>query len=334
MKRRRLIIAVPVTILILLSVFAKGDKLIDFLSDYLSKSEPVDANILLVEGWLPDYAIEKSCQEFRKNGYDHIITTGMNSSAAYFNIHSNGSLIFYTKKWFSGSDESSNHVIEVDAYSEPGGNGLAHFNLYLNDSPVCDFFAEMRKGKYRISWAGDLSRIDSVTVQFDNDSMNESGDRNLYVKSISADDKIIIPYLNNSVYDILKSHGHLRLVNNPKSGAESARVRLIMCGIDSSLIIAVPAKKVKINRTLEGALAFNDWLKTNKIEIKGINIISMGSHSRRTWMTYNKVLDRRYKIGVISVPGNTIQYSPTRMVMKIIREALGLIYYRIILIPY
>jgi len=323
----------PVVVLILFSLFFKGDKLVAFLSDYLSKSEPVSANILLVEGWLPDYAIVNSCDEFKKNRYDHIITTGMNSSIAYFNVHSNGFLIFYTKKWFSGSDVSGTHIIEVDAYSELEGSGRAHFNLYINNSPAGNFFAEKRKGKYRIIWEGNLSGIDSVMVQFDNDSMNESGDRNLFVKGISADN-IIIPYLNNSVYDILRSHGHLRFTNNIKSGAESARARLMMCGIDSSLITAVPAKEAIFNRTLTSALAFSDWLRKNNIEIRGINIVSMGPHARRTWMTYNEVLDKKYKIGIISVPGNQIPHSRFRMYIKILRETLGLLYYRIILIPY
>ncbi len=69
-------------------------------------------------------------------------------------------------------------------------------------------------------------------------------------------------------------------------------------GIDSSLIIAIPGNKVKINRTLTSALAFRDWLKTTNIDIKGINIISMGTHARRTWMTYNKILNEKYVLGL------------------------------------
>ena len=51
--------------------------------------------------------------------------------------------------------------------------------------------------------------------------MDESGDRNLYVKGISIDNGLVmIPYLNNSVYDISTSDGHVRMVNNFNSGAE------------------------------------------------------------------------------------------------------------------
>lgn len=66
--------------------------------------------------------------------------------------------------------------------------------------------------------------------------------------------------------------------------------------MDSSLITAVSGDKVRIKRTLTSALAFRDWLKTADINIKGIKIISLGTHARRTWMTYNRVLNEKYKI--------------------------------------
>lgn len=43
---------------------------------FLSLHRPVDANILIVEGWLPDYALKKAVAEFRKGKYDLLITTG------------------------------------------------------------------------------------------------------------------------------------------------------------------------------------------------------------------------------------------------------------------
>lgn len=334
MKKRRSIILLAVILLILIPGLFTGNALIRFLSDYLSKSEHVDANILLVEGWLPDDIILKASEEFKKNGYEHIFTTGINSSTPYFNVHSNGRLIFNTKEWFSRSDTPGPHIIEVDAYSELGGRGRAHFNLFINNSPARDFYVGKRKRKYRIRWTGNLKDIDSVAVQFDNDRLDEMGDRNLYVKGINADKKIDIPYLNNSVYEIVKSDGYFRMANNIKSRAESARVRLILTGIDSSLISAVPAKMVKINRTLTSALAFSEWLKTHNTDIRGINIITLGPHSRRTWMTYNKILKNRYNIGIISVNDDSIKYAWIRMVFTILRETLGLLYYRIILIPY
>jgi hypothetical protein len=70
------------------------------------------------------------------------------------------------------------------------------------------------------------------------------------------------------------------------------------------------------------------------INVKGINIISMGTHTRRTWMTYNKILNEKYEIGIISLPDYNYNHSRFFRLFKTIRESLGIAYYWLILIPY
>ena len=304
------------------------------LSVHLSKTDRVNANILLVEGWLPPNEIEMAYNEFQKKGYEYIITTGLKFATDYYMLSENGYLIFYPKRKISLDNEIPSHVIEIDAYSELGGENSARFNVYVNDSLVADFLADKKKRKYAIAWEGKLTDIDSIMVQFTNDGMGDYGDRNLCVKEIIIDRKTKIPYQNNSEYDIGPLDGKRRIVNNLNSNAESARNRLLSMGIDSSLIIAVPGKRVKINRTLTSALAFRDWLKTSDIDIKGINIISMGTHTRRTWMTYNKILHKKYDIGIISLPDYKERFSMKYKVLKTLRETIGIIYYWVILLPY
>lgn len=214
LKRNKILIAITPVLLVLLSLVALP--VIYSVSTLLSTTNRTDANILLIEGWLPSYAIDMAHQEFKKNAYDHVITTGIRTS------------------------------------------------------------------KYGIG--------------------NPSG-----MKSTSDD---------------YRSH------------AESARNELILKGLDPALITAIPGLKVRLNRTLSGALAFRDWLKTSEIEVKGINIVTMGTHARRTQMTYNKVLDKKYTIGIISLPDYQEKRSGKYKVIKILRESLGLVYYWFILIPY
>lgn len=331
-KRLFILLIIFVSILALGYLFLKPSY--KYISGYLSKSEQVKANILIVEGWLPDNALEMAYNEFLKTRYEHIVTTGLKSFNPYYNVSCNGYLIFYPHKMLSGMIESGSHSIEVDAYSELGGVNRAHFNLFINDSLVDDFIVDKKSKKYKIRWEGSLEEIDSIMLQFDNDKMGEFGDRNLFVKEISIDNKITIPYLNNSEYDLIKLDGQERIINNTASNAELAKNRLIFLGIDSSLITAVSGKRARINRTLTSALAFRNWLKTTDININGINIISQGTHARRTWMTYNKILDEKYIIGIISLPENKNQFSTERRAFKTLREILGIIYYWFILIPY
>ena len=334
MRKKKLFVISSIFISIILLGYILLKPAFNYLSGYLSKSEHVKANILVVEGWLPENALKMAYEEFKKDGYKYIITTGLKTSINYFGLYENGFLIFYPNSRFSGIKEDGNHSIEVDAFSELGGENRAHFNVYINDSLITNFYTEKKGGKYTLNWKGRLDMIDSIMVQFDNDSWGKFGDRNLYVKEINVDHKITIPYMDNSVYSVFYPDGEKRVKNNFNSNAELARNRLISMGINSSQIIATPGETVIVNRTLTSALAFRDWLKQTNTDISGINIISMGAHARRTWMIYNRILKEKYPIGIISLPDYVYTQSRIYRLLKNIRETLGIIYYWIILIPY
>jgi hypothetical protein len=51
---------------------------ITHIAGYLSPIHSVNTDILVVEGWLPDYAMPKVLDEFHKGGYKYIVTTGIN----------------------------------------------------------------------------------------------------------------------------------------------------------------------------------------------------------------------------------------------------------------
>jgi hypothetical protein len=333
MRKKVLMIILMIIFLALISGLLLVKPAFKYISGYLSKSEIVNANILIVEGWLPDYALKMASEEFQKHDYKYIVTTGIKSNINYFGLYSNSFLIFYPHSKLSGKKEYKKHSVEIEAYSELNGENRAHFNLYINDTLAGNFYADKRKRKYLIEWKGSLSGIDSVLVQFDNDSWGQFGDRNLFVKDIIFDNQIIIPYGNNSVFVESKLTNKHEILSSFSSNAELARKRLISMGVDSSRIIATPGERVKINRTLTSAIAFRNWLKTSNIDIKGINIFSMGTHARRTWMTYNKLLNEKYEIGIISVP-DYLNRSRENKLLKTLRETLGIIYYWLILLPY
>ncbi|MEG4048220.1 YdcF family protein [Microcoleus sp. Pol17_C1] len=51
---------------------------------FLAANAPIKADILVVEGWLPDYAIESAIAEFKKGEYRQLITTGVPLSKGYY----------------------------------------------------------------------------------------------------------------------------------------------------------------------------------------------------------------------------------------------------------
>ena len=305
------------------------------LRHYLETSSRVDANILVIEGWLPDHAIEMAYSEIHNKTYELIVPTGIKSSELDFcMVAMNGYLIFYPGPYINKNDESLQHKIEIVAHSKMGGKYNAHFNLYVNDSLVADFSADEKPRKYAITWNKSLGEIDSVSAQFTNDFVDDGGDRNLYIKEIIIDNNIIIPYQFNSIFDIGMLGGHDRILNNYTSHPEIIRNKLIAAGIDSSRIITVTGRKTVVNRTLTGAIAFRDWLKTSGYKVEGVNILTMGIHARRTWLTYKNVLDKSCRVGIIALPDTSRLYQKKTGLLGTLAEALDLIYYQVILLPY
>jgi hypothetical protein len=302
--------------------------------NFLSRTEKVEANVLLVEGWLPDFALEIAAHEYSNNSYDRILTTGNIIPDNYYTMYGSGYLTFYLDNLTPTGNNVKQHRIEVEAYSELEGENCAHFYFFINDSIFADFYADKKERKYGIQWKGDLSKIDSVTIHFDNDKWGEWGDRNLFVKEIIIDDKMHFPYLLNSKYDYLEIDGKDKIIFKYSSYAELARNKLQNMGINGDSITAIPGERTAVNRTLKSAKASQIWLKESNLKIKGINIVSLGSHAQRTWMVYRKVLGNQYNIGIISVSDSKNNLTEKNNVMTPLREILGIFYYWLILIPY
>jgi len=51
---------------------------------FLAVTAPIQANILVVEGWLPDYAVEEAIAEYQRGSYEKLITTGTPLSRGYY----------------------------------------------------------------------------------------------------------------------------------------------------------------------------------------------------------------------------------------------------------
>jgi len=307
----------------------------DSLLSFLEKSHRLDAEMLVIESWLPDQAIEMAKSEIHNHGYDFIVATGIKSSELDFcMVAMNGYLIFYPGLNSKTVNDNNPHKIEVVARSKMGGKYCSHFNFYVNDSLVADFDANEKPGKFKVEWNAPLYEIDSLMFEFTNDYLDDQGDRNLYIKEVIFDDSLVIPYQFNSVFDIGKLGGNDRTKNDYESHPEIVRNKLIASGIDSSRVFAVTGIKTKINRTLTGSLAFREWLLESGNNVKDVNIISMGIHARRTWMTYKKVLGKSYNIGIIALPDTGNTTSGKSKHFGAVTETLDLLYYWVILLFY
>ncbi len=143
------------------------------IHQFLAVNAPIKADTLVVEGWLPDYAIKSAIAEFKKGEYRQLITTGLPLSKGYY---------------------------------------LAEYKNY----------------------------------------------------------------------------------------AELTAATCIALGFDKDKVIAVPAGSVVKHRTAASAMALRDWLAVSALKVDSINLYSLGTHARRSWIIFKAVLNPDIKVGIIA----------------------------------
>jgi DUF218 domain len=83
--------------------------------------------------------------------------------------------------------------------------------------------------------------------------------------------------------------------------AELGAATLVRLGLNTNVVQAVPAPAVRLDRTYASAIALKNWLDSHGIVAANFNIISLGPHSRRSRLLFEKALGKNYKVGVIAV---------------------------------
>ena len=127
--------------------------------------------------------------------------------------------------------------------------------------------------------------------------------------------------------------GHLLIdYKNTASVAASSLKRL---GFDSTLLVAVATTEIRNNRTFNSALEFAHYIRTTHPEMKRINLMSYGAHSRRSWMMFREALGDQYQVGIISIPsfyyGNSNWWKSSKGFREVINELLGYIFVKLFL---
>lgn len=83
--------------------------------------------------------------------------------------------------------------------------------------------------------------------------------------------------------------------------AERSAVVLIRLGAEPDKVHAVPAPNVRQDRTYATARTLRAWLASRGIPAEKVNVVSLGAHSRRTRLLYEKAFGTNTRVGVIAV---------------------------------
>lgn len=68
----------------LLCIMATTSAIIANLYPFLAFNSPLKADVLVVEGWLPDYAVKSALAEFKQGEYQQLIATGLPVGKGYY----------------------------------------------------------------------------------------------------------------------------------------------------------------------------------------------------------------------------------------------------------
>lgn len=122
-----------------------------------------------------------------------------------------------------------------------------------------------------------------------------------------------------------------------KTYAELGSATLQKLGLDTNVVEAVPAPKVRQDRTYNGALALKLWWQAHGIKPERIHLISEGPHCRRSRLLFQKAMGENVYIGVTSVPSTEYDeahwWRYSAGVRNVIGECLAYFYARLLFHP-
>ncbi len=100
--------------------------------------------------------------------------------------------------------------------------------------------------------------------------------------------------------------------------------------VPDSSIIPIPAPFTITDRTYTSAVAFKKWIDSTKYSFKNFDLISEGTHTRRTVLLFKRALGKQYRIGSIAIPNPN--YNPKQWwrsstgVRAVIDESIAYLY--------
>jgi hypothetical protein len=271
----------------------------------LHENDPIEAEILVVEGWLPPSALAEALKEFRSHPYRLLVTTGV-SLPQELPLMSNGSLVF--RPSLPAQEQLlTASTIRIEADGTPLKGIYPHFTLSVNDSLIGSQYVTGELKQYDFTCRAIPRDIRTVTVAYDNDAyVNGMEDRNLYVTAVWLNQHRIDSARTNVTY-CYQQNGARVTEGASRTFAEQAARTLRRIGLDSALVVPVPVTYAPLGRTYTSALACREWLLQHYPEVKSINVFSLGIHTRRSHYLYRKAFGEHVKVGIISVPDRNVK---------------------------
>jgi hypothetical protein len=311
MVRKILISVIILTGLVFAGVFILIFFYAGTVDNWLSEQSPVDAEILVVEGWVSGDALDAAEKEFSEGNYSYLITTGGPLGEVY-NLSQNGFVRFDLSSAGIDWDSDDTVLVSLYAFGEPALGEYARYTIIHKDDTIGQGYTEAEMKGYVYPYSFGSSRPDVIRVVFDNDFHANREDRNLHIWKLNVGD-LSFPVRSKSNSAVRRQSG--KEIIRPlyhESLAEETAWSLSEKGIDSSMIIPLSVPPVRIFRTFSDAVAVSEWLKRSGETFRGVNIFTEGNHARRSLALYRYALPDSIDVGVVGVERSSF-YSSDRM---------------------
>jgi hypothetical protein len=125
--------------------------------------------------------------------------------------------------------------------------------------------------------------------------------------------------------------------NDYNTSASVAAESLEKFGVPDDLVQTVPSRVFARDRTYSSAVALRDWFRDHNLPIHSFNVLTEGSHARRTQLLYKEAFGKNVTIGIIAVsnpdydPKDWWRYSDG--VREVIDESIAYIYAKFFFYP-
>lgn len=125
--------------------------------------------------------------------------------------------------------------------------------------------------------------------------------------------------------------------DTPKyTSADWAAGRLNDRGL-ANVVVAIPNREIRGDRTYHSALAVRRWIDRHHAPIHAVNVVTVGTHARRTRLLFQKALGSEIKVGIISIPDRKFDserwWESSDGVRDIANEAIAYFYSRFFFWP-
>ena len=121
------------------------------------------------------------------------------------------------------------------------------------------------------------------------------------------------------------------------SVAELAAATLTKIGFDTNKLVPIPTPSVENDRTYSSAIELNKWLDSANMNIESLDIYSLGTHSRRSWLLFQYVFNPDIAVGIVAIENRS--YDPRKWwksssgVRTVLSETIAYFYAKFIFNP-